>query len=290
VTIRFYSNWDDLSAIADNYIAGDVLPELEFILYNFRDDEIQLDVVSASFTEQDYYDFDVNSIPDPLELTEDFLIEDGEFGTTWEVTAASPELTGYVDYTTTTGTLLVTRPAVGEADVTGTLTVTATNGSISNSITINVTVLAEVAAVTGTVETFDTLGLSGTSYAAGTFVGVDGITWTYTESRGDFTLDGQAIMLDKNGDGSSLSATITGGIGSFSVDYYDAYSSAAQVELWINGVLIATSDAVDFDGSGDTATFTVSDINVAGEFTIEILAAGAQMVLDNLTWSEYTPA
>jgi hypothetical protein len=145
VKVRYFDNWEDLQTIANNYLAGETIPELEFILYNFRDGIVQLDVVSANFTEQNYYDYDNNQIPDPLELTEDFIIEDGEFGTTWVVTAQSVSLDGYVDFTTTAGTLLVTQPAVGEADVTGTLTVTATNGSISNTITVNVTVLAEVA-------------------------------------------------------------------------------------------------------------------------------------------------
>jgi predicted extracellular nuclease len=140
---------------------------------------------------------------------------------------------------------------------------------------------------TSFVETFTNLDLTGTSYGAGSFVGDNGITWTYSESRGDFTRDGKAIMLDKNGDGSSLSASLTGGIMSFSVEYYDAYSGAAQPELWINGVLIATATAFDDDGDGTVfGTFTVENINVTGDFTLEILAAGSQMVLDNLTWTQ----
>jgi hypothetical protein len=143
-----------------------------------------------------------------------------------------------------------------------------------------------ISAGTTYVETFTNLDLTGTSYGEGSFVGDNGITWAYTESRGDFTRDGKAIMLDKNGDGSSLSASLTGGISSFSVEYYDAYSGAAQPELWINGVLIATADAFDDDGDGTVyGTFTVENINVTGDFTLEILAAGSQMVLDNLTWT-----
>jgi uncharacterized repeat protein (TIGR02543 family) len=141
------------------------------------------------------------------------------------------------------------------------------------------------------VETFTNLPISSSSYSAGSFDGDNGVSWSYTESRGDFTLDGKAIMLDKDGDGSSLSATIPGGITSFSVDYYDAYGGAAQVELWINGVLIDTSTAFDDDGDGSVyETFEVNDINIEGEFTIEILAADSQMVLDNLTWTYSTPS
>ena len=138
------------------------------------------------------------------------------------------------------------------------------------------------------IETFSNFSLSGSSYDAGTFAGDNGITWSFTESRGDFDLDGQAIMLDKDGDGASLSATISGGISSFSVEFYDAYSGAAQVEVYINGTLVGTSMSHDGDSDDTPVLFEISSINVTGEFTIEILSGGSQMVIDNLTWISYS--
>jgi uncharacterized repeat protein (TIGR02543 family) len=175
-----------------------------------------------------------------------------------------------------------------EIDYSGTEVTEITLGS-TGDITLYAKWVDEAVAETTYVETFTNLGYTGGSYQASSFVGDNSITWTYTESRGDYSLDGQAILLDKNGDGSSLSATITGGISSFSIDFYDAFSGPAQVELWINGVLIATSVSFDDDGDGSVyETFVVDNINISGEFTIEILAAGSQMVLDNLTWETYT--
>jgi len=138
------------------------------------------------------------------------------------------------------------------------------------------------------VETFTNLELTGSSYAAGSYSGDNSITWDYTESRGDYTLDGKAIMLDKDGDNSSLYATIEGGISSFSVDYYDAFSGAAEVELYINDTLIATSPPLDNDGDGSNyGTFEVTGIDVSGQFILKILAADSQTVLDNLTWTQF---
>lgn len=175
-----------------------------------------------------------------------------------------------------------------QSDFSGSVVTEITQGSTGNK-TLYANWVDEAVAETTYIETFTNLDLTGTSYGAGSFLGDNGVTWSYTESRGDFTLDGKAIMLDKNGDGSSLSATIAGGISSFSVDFYDGYSGAAQIELWINGSLISTSVSFDDDGDGSVyGTFIVDNINVSGEFTIEILAAGAQMVLDNLTWETYT--
>jgi hypothetical protein len=138
------------------------------------------------------------------------------------------------------------------------------------------------------IETFTNLELTASSYAAGSYSGDNSITWNYTESRGDYTLDGKAIMLDKDGDNSSLYATIDGGISSFSVDYYDAFNGAAEVELYINDTLIATSTSLN-DGDGSNyGTFEVTGIDVSGQFTLKILAADSQMVLDNLTWTTYS--
>ncbi|WP_312031254.1 immunoglobulin-like domain-containing protein [Hujiaoplasma nucleasis] len=292
VNVRYYTNWDDLETIAEQYAIGAALPTIEFIVYNYRDGLVQADVLAAHFTDAEYIQFDANEVPDTLELSEDLIIPTAEFGSTYTITDITGDAATFLDYTTTPGTILVTQPAIGQADATGTMTVEVSLGT-ETPIVVNValTVKAEVdlSGETTYTETFTNLDLTGTSYAAGSFVGDNSITWSYTESRGDFTLDGKAIMLDKNGDGSSLSATIQGGISSFSLDFYDAYSGAAQVELWINGTLIATSVSFDDDGDGSVyETFVVTDINISGEFTIQILAAGSQMAIDNLTWTTYT--
>jgi hypothetical protein len=188
---------------------------------------------------------------------------------------------------------VVVRPAEGAGDATVTLTATIDVNGTTDTKVFTITVPEDAPTMSfDFVETFTNLALSGTSYAAGSFTGDNSITWNYTESRGDFELTGQAIMLDKDGDGASLSATITGGIGAISIDFYDAYSGAAQVVIVINegetNEVTYTSDAFDFDGSGETANFTVTDINVEGSFTITIYSGVNQMVLDNLSWTSYS--
>ena len=179
----------------------------------------------------------------------------------------------------------VTRPANADTSVTMTYTFTLNAETATGSI--DFVVLMEDDSVTTYTETFTNLDLTGTSYGAGSFAGDNGVTWSYTESRGDFELDGKAIMLDKNGDGSSLTATISGGISTFSIQFYDAYSGAAQVEVYINDVLVGTSVSHDGDADDTPVTFTLTGLDTAGDFEIKILAAGAQMVLDNLTWTPF---
>ena len=187
----------------------------------------------------------------------------------------------------------VTRPVAGTPDVTGDLTATITLNAESDTVVISVTVLAYI--LYDNMESFTNFDLTGSSYGEGSYVGDNAITWAYTESRGDFTLTDKAIMLDKDGDGASLKATIAGGIGAISIDYHDAYSGPAEVIIIINeglaGEITFTSPVVDFDESGSGgqyATFEVAGINIVGEFTISIYSGGSQMVLDNLEWTGYT--
>ncbi|MFW5888883.1 MAG: immunoglobulin-like domain-containing protein [Bacillota bacterium] len=286
ISYRYYSpSW-----LPDVYEVGDTLPDVEFIFYNFRDGIIQIDMLDIELTDAQAIQLDADDVPETLELTEDMEIPEGDYGSTFTVTDITGDAATYIDYTTTPGTLLVTQPAVGEADATGVITIEVTLGSETPiTKTIDVTVVAEVdlSGETTYTETFTDLGYTGGAYEDGSFTGDNGNTWTYTDARGDFDLDGQAIMLKGGG---SLEVTVQGGISTFSVDYYDAYSGAAVVELWINGTLIDTSDSFDDDGDGSVyGTFEVTDINIDGEIVIEIVAGDSQTVLDNLTWTTYTP-
>ena len=290
INLRMYSDQVP-SWFTDLYSETDVLPEVTFIytgLNSYGDNMINFVIVSMS--EQDKFDVDYASLPDSFNFVEDLVIEDGEFGTSYEVISITGDAAAYLDFTTTAGSILFTEPAT---DMTGEVVIRATLGSITLDKTISVIAKAPIPDGTVFTETFTNINLSASSstYSAGSFVGDNDITWSYTESRGDFDLTGRAILLDKDGDGSSLSATVLGGIDEFSVEFYDAFSGAAQVELWINGVLIETSVSIDYDdGVTTTEVFTVTGIAIEGEFDILILAAGAQMVLDNLTWTSYSPA
>lgn len=144
-------------------------------------------------------------------------------------------------------------------------------------------------------ETFDNATeLPGNSYSDGSFVGNDGITWEYTEARdeGSHAITGEGIMLRNNNEGGNLTATIQGGIGNFSVDTRKAFTGggARGLELLINGVLIGDEFVLNFESGEDPTIypFEVNDINIEGEFTIEIRATGAQITLDNIEWTGYS--
>lgn len=143
------------------------------------------------------------------------------------------------------------------------------------------------------VETFDNAEI-GTSYADGSFTGVNGITWSYTHSRdeGDFAIEGKGLMLRRAMD-SSFSGTITGGVGTLSFQYRKAFTGGneRQLELYVNDVVVATSEIFGA-GSGEDATVhtLTAVVNSSDPVTIRIKNVGdgdfnRQSVIDNITWT-----
>jgi len=133
------------------------------------------------------------------------------------------------------------------------------------------------------------------SYADGSFVGNNGITWTYVQSRdanndaNGSGIDLPALMLRRSSDNSSVySSSIGGGIGSFSVKLYKGFTGGGnrQVELLINDVTQGTSTAFD---DFDEHIFEVNDINIAGDIIIRINnITSKQVIVDDITWSPYS--
>ncbi|GGW55106.1 putative secreted protein (Por secretion system target) [Winogradskyella epiphytica] len=134
------------------------------------------------------------------------------------------------------------------------------------------------------------------SYSDGSFTGTDA-TWTYTHSRdqGDYPINGNGIMLRRANEPSSLSATISGGIGNFSVNTRKAFTGGAQrkLELLANGVVVAQFEP-EYGAGEDTTVipFIVEDINIPGDVDVMLRLYGSdgnqQMVLDDISWTGYT--
>ncbi|MDG5472541.1 chitobiase/beta-hexosaminidase C-terminal domain-containing protein [Jeotgalibacillus sp. ET6] len=146
-------------------------------------------------------------------------------------------------------------------------------------------------AVATVTETFDALDLSGSSYVDGSFTGVNGIDWTYTGGRisnsdTSFNIDGNGIMFRDAGKGIA-SSPIEGGISSLTVDTKAAFTStnARLLEVYVNDVLIGTTDNVLAGEGPSTSTF--DNLDVEGPFTLEFkkVQSNSQIVLDNITWS-----
>lgn len=133
------------------------------------------------------------------------------------------------------------------------------------------------------------------SYGSSTFVGNSSITWTYVESRdanGDANSSGislPALMLRRSSDDSKItSSKITGGIEDFSVKLYKGFTTGGdrQVELFINGI---SQDVSTKFNDFNEHIFTVNNINITGNITIEIKnITSNQVIIDDITWTGYS--
>lgn len=153
-------------------------------------------------------------------------------------------------------------------------------------------VLVSVGSAQG-LETFDNSNATA-SYKNDSFIGNDGITWSYVASRdenGDANgsgIDGNALMLRRLSDASRVYAeNISNGIQDFSVKLYKGFTSSGsrKVELFINGVSYGQSDGFD---DFDEHIFEVSDIDIDGYFDLEIRnVTSKQIIVDDIYWTAY---
>lgn len=166
------------------------------------------------------------------------------------------------------------------------------------TIALVLVVMATMPVMAQGLETFELSDLGGT-YSDGSFVGNNGITWTYVHSRDEDTnpIDGKGHMLRRADEPSSLTATFEGGIGNFSIDTRKAFTgdTQRQLELIINGVRVAEFLPAFPDGGSDLVlNWSVEDINVAGTVELTVRSFGGtgnqQVVLDNLAWTGYEAA
>lgn len=145
-------------------------------------------------------------------------------------------------------------------------------------------------------ETFVNLPATGTAYSDGTFTGQDGSTWTYTQCRGDYEITGKALMLGRNRTPQSeaYSGTIAGGIGTLSFDYSQAFTTAVNMNVLVNDVVVGNVTATGQQGA--ILNSGVITVNVSGPFVLKfknVNNSDGQVVIDNVTWTGYaagTPA
>jgi hypothetical protein len=268
-------NW-----LADLYSVDDVISEVTTFTFTKVDSaDLRIENLSVAVTELQKATLDAAQISGALNITTDYTLPVAGYGSTYTITAVSTELTAYIDFTVTNVMGVISTPV---SAVTGTVTVDVINGATTVVQEIDVTVIVPLVAGTY-LETFATFPETSSSYASGTFVGVSDVVWSYTSARGDQNITDDGLCLNRlSGDpDANLSAMISGGVSSISVDYKNAFSTGAAVEIYINGVLISTSAEMT---DKTPLTFTVSGLDITGDFVLMIKTTNGQLVVDNLTW------
>ncbi|QAA81092.1 T9SS type A sorting domain-containing protein [Aequorivita sp. H23M31] len=150
-------------------------------------------------------------------------------------------------------------------------------------------VLASTAIFAQGHETFDNLDLTGNSYATGTFVGQDGVTWNYGEARGDIELNGKAITLGRNRQNPMFleSGTIPNGLGTLEFSYAQAFTKDVGMEVMVNGELVYTATS---EGEEGVTKFSGPiTVEVAGDIVLMFNNPQnfGQITIDDIIWTAY---
>ncbi len=139
-------------------------------------------------------------------------------------------------------------------------------------------------------ETFENMPSNSGSYSNLTWTGDDGIEWNAVKSRTDQTLNGRAFaiaLLRENVVGSMTSSTFANGMGSLTASTMRVFTGGSgNLNVLVNGNVVGTLPY----GTAQQTT-TISNINVAGNITIEISRAGSEedrVIIDDLTWTCYS--
>lgn len=159
-------------------------------------------------------------------------------------------------------------------------------------------------------ETFDNYvhpSETANSYQNSSFNGVQNIEWSAVHVTGEQTypIDGAGILLRRNDEPSSITATFPNGLSQLSFQYRKAFTSAAErkLDVVINGDLVASTPSfVTASGEEETVyTFVLTEAQLAPynqneSLTLSIqvsstLPAGnRQIVVDNLIWAPVSDA
>jgi len=115
---------------------------------------------------------------------------------------------------------------------------------------------------------------------SGTFTGDNGIQWNYTNvssGKDGETLTDVFIIMRR---GSSLSATIPGGIR----DLHFAMYQNAEIEVKVDGKSMGTFKPVR-EGGWNNHYFKIKDMNKTGDATVEFTCRSLEAIMDNISWT-----
>jgi hypothetical protein len=127
------------------------------------------------------------------------------------------------------------------------------------------------------------------AYHDGTFLGLDGSTWTYKQCRGDSAINAPTPTLGKDRTPAAevTSGLLANGIGTLSFDYMQVFSTNVALNVMVNGVLITSVTSTAEQGiTKNSGTITV---NVSGAVTLSFIqpTGGGQVAIDNVTWTAF---
>src|SRR5690606_1515236 len=101
-------------------------------------------------------------------------------------------------------------------------------------------------------------------------------------------LNGRAICL--NNSGFVTSSNYSSGIGILSFTYARAFTGTAtrSITVWVNGVQWGTT--INVSPTSDIPVIYSSNINILGTVSLELRTSGAQIKIDDISWTAASTA
>ncbi len=140
-------------------------------------------------------------------------------------------------------------------------------------------------------ENFTNYPETANAYHDGTFIGMDGSTWSYTQSRGDSVIVAPSPTFGKKRPMTSkiISGTLHNGCGTISFDYKQPFTTAVNLDLFVNGLLVKN---VTSAAQGTLYNSGPISVNTPGDFTLMFKQADSsnsgQVTIDNVIWTGYS--
>ncbi len=139
-------------------------------------------------------------------------------------------------------------------------------------------------------ENFTNYPETANAYHDGTFLGMDGSTWTYTQCRGDSVITAPSPTFGKKRPLTSkiISGTLHNGCGTINFDYKQTFSTAVNLNLFVNGLLVKN---VISTVQGAVTNSGPVIVNAPGDFTLMFKQADStnsgQVTIDNVIWTAF---
>jgi hypothetical protein len=140
-------------------------------------------------------------------------------------------------------------------------------------------------------ENFTNYPETANAYHDGTFTGMDGSSWSYSQCRGDSVIVAPSPTLGKkrNPTAKMVSGILHNGCGTISFDYKQTFSGAVNLDLFINGLLVKN---VISTNQGTVVNTGPVVVNVPGDFILMLKQADSsnsgQVTIDNIIWTAYS--
>jgi hypothetical protein len=140
-------------------------------------------------------------------------------------------------------------------------------------------------------ENFTNYPETANAYHNGTFLGMDGSTWTYSQCRGDSVIVAPSPTLGKgrNPTAMVLSGTLQNGCGTLQFDYKQPFTTAVNLNVYVNGLLVKNVISTVQGALNNSGPIVV---NAPGDFVIQLKQADSlssgQATIDNIIWTSYS--